>query len=90
MWNYIKVHASKLYNANSCLQSDLKLRRRPNNNNVETFSDDTTCGVPKPWDKAKGAKIKTNLSLRTMDIDKLLLIWLTIQPNKLDLLILEI
>ena len=36
------------------------------------------CGVPEPWDKANGAKIKTNLSLRTMDIDKLLLIWLTI------------
>ena len=36
------------------------------------------CDVPEPWDKAKGAKINTNLSFKTMDIDKLLLIWLTI------------
>ena len=90
MWNYIKVHASKLSNANACLQSDLKLHRRPNIRNVETLSSDTTCDVPEPWDKAKGAKIKTNLSLRTIDIDNFLLILLTIVPNKLNLLILEI
>ena len=78
MWNYIKVHASKLSNANACLQGDLKLRRSPNSHSVETLSSDTTCDVPEPWDKVKGAKIKTKLSLRTMDIDKLLLIWLTI------------
>ena len=68
MWNYIKVHASKLSNANACLQGDLKLRRRPNNHSVETLSSDATCYVPKPWDKAKGAKIKTNISLRTTDM----------------------
>ena len=78
MWNYIKVHASKLSNANLCLQGDLKLRRRPNDHSIENLSYDTTCGVPVPWDKAKGAKLTTNLTLGTMDIDKLLLISLTI------------
>ena len=78
MWNYIKVHASNLYDANACLQGDLKLRRRPNNHSVETLSSDTTCDVLEPWDKSKGAKIKTNLSFKIMDIDKLLLISLTI------------
>ena len=81
MWNYIKVHASKLSNVNACLQGDLKLHKRPNNHNVETLSSDTTCDVREPWDKAKGAKIKTNLSLSTTDIDKLLLRWLTFHPN---------
>ena len=85
-----KLHASKLSNANACLQSDLKLRRRTNSHSVETLSADTTCNVPEPWDKPKCAKIKTKLSLRTIDIDKLLFIWLTIHPNKLNLLILEI
>ena len=65
---YIKVHASKLSNANACLQSDLKLHRRPNIRNIETFSYDTTCNAHDPWDKAKGAKINTNLSLIKMDI----------------------
>ena len=81
MWKYIKVHASKLSNANACLQSDLKLRRRPNNRSVENLSSDTTYDVPKPWDNPKGAKIKTNISLRTTDIDKLLLSWIIIHPN---------
>ena len=57
MWNYIKVHASKLSNASACLQGDLKLRRRPNSHSVETLSSNTTCDVPEPWDKAKGAKL---------------------------------
>ena len=86
MWNYIKVHASKLSNTSAFLQGYLKLHKRPNSHSVETLSSDTTCDVPKPWDKAKGAKTKTrkgakintNLSLKRMDIDKLLLIWLTI------------
>ena len=78
MWNYIKVHASKISNANACLQSDLKLCRGPNNRIVETLSFDTTCDVPEPWDKAKGDKIKTNSSFKTMDIDKLLLISLNV------------
>ena len=64
------VHASKLSNANACLQGDLKLRRRPNSHNVETLSSDTTCDVPEPLDKTKGSNIKTKLSLKTMDIDK--------------------
>ena len=81
MWNYIKVHASKLSNANACLQSDLKHHRRPNNPSVETLRSGTTCDVIEPWDKAKGAKFNTNLSLSTIDIDKLLLRWLTIHRN---------
>ena len=67
MWNYIKVHASKISIASACLQGDFKLRRSPNNHNVETLTSNTTCDVPKPWDKAKGAKIKNNLSLSTTD-----------------------
>ena len=59
MWNYIMVHASKLSNANACLQGDLKLCKRLNNHSVETLSYDTTCDVPEPWEKDKGAKIKT-------------------------------
>ena len=59
MWNYIKVHASKLSNPSACLQGDLKLRKKPNNHIVETLSFDTTCDVPNPWDKAKSAKIET-------------------------------
>ena len=78
MLNYIKVHASKLSNANACLQGDFKLCKRPKNHNVEALSFDTTCDVPQPWDKAKGDKTKTNLSFKTMDIDKLLFISLTI------------
>ena len=31
------------------------------------------CNVPDPWDKDKGDKIETNLSLITTDIDKLIL-----------------
>ena len=81
MSNYIKVHASKLSDANACLQGDLKLWRRPNNHSVETLSPDTTCDVLEPWDKDKGAKIKTNLSLSTTDIDKLILSLLTIHPS---------
>ena len=69
MWNYIKVHASKLSNASACLQGDLKLRRRPNNHSVEALSSDTTCDETEPWDKDKGAKINTNLSLSTTNID---------------------
>ena len=41
-----------------------------------------SCNVPNPWDKSKVAKIKTNLSLRTTDIDKLSLSWLIIHPKK--------
>ena len=66
MWNYIKVHVSNLSNANACLQVDFKLHRRPKSQSVETLSSDTTCDVPEPWDKPKGAKTKTNLSLITI------------------------
>ena len=60
MWNYIKVHASKIYNESACLQGDLKLQRRPNSHghSVETLSSYTTCDVPEPWDKPKGAKLR--------------------------------
>ena len=74
MLNSIKVHASKLSNANACSQGDLKPPRRPNRHKIETLSSDTTCDVPEHWDNDKGAKINTKLSLKTMDIDKLLLI----------------
>ena len=52
------MHACKLSNANACLQGDLKLRRRPNNHNVETLISDTTFDVPEPSDKTKGAKLR--------------------------------